>query len=226
MYSQSTLTSRQGRFVVADIGPHPGVVAAKVEARKHARAKRAVLHAGANATAVGSAYHRAADHFFSAVDVSKGMVVAAYLAVGHEFDTRPILRRLAHWGAVSALPIVVGAQAPLEFRAWQPGDPLERDSQNIPSPTEKAEIVQPQILIVPLTAFDGRGVRLGQGGGYYDRTIYHLRQSDPAVRVIGLAFAGQKMEEVPHDALDARLDAVVTEEGCEVFSTFPQAQPS
>ena len=207
------------KTVGAKIGPHPGIVAAKIEARKLARVRRAVLHAGANATGLGEAYRKAADHFFAKFSPKTGDVVAAYLPVGHEFDIRPILKRLTAWGVVSALPVVVAEKAPLQFRVWRPGEPLESGAHNIMAPTTSANEVKPDIVLVPLIAFDMTGSRLGQGGGYYDRTISQLRQEKASVKIVGLAFDGQMMDAVPHDVLDARLDAVVTETGCYSFTS-------
>ena len=140
-------------------------------------------------------------------------VVAGYHAIGSELNPWPLLRRLAvHSGARIVLPVATEEDGPLLFRAWDADQPLKSDAARIPSPTDVAESLTPQLVIAPLLAFDAEGYRLGQGGGYYDRTIAVLRARAP-VFVIGLAYAGQQVDQVPRDAHDQPLDAIVTETG-------------
>lgn len=84
-------------------------------------------------------------------------------------------------------------------------------------PPADAPVIVPQVLLVPLVAFDASGNRLGFGGGFYDRTLLALRTAGPETRAIGIAFAFQEIDNVPHDATDQHLDAVVTERGVTVF---------
>jgi 5-formyltetrahydrofolate cyclo-ligase len=139
-------------------------------------------------------------------------VAAGYHALGAELSPWPVLRRLAQAGARIALPVAVTAHAPLVFRAWAADQAMRADAAKIPSPTEDAEALTPQLLITPLLAFDGDGYRLGQGGGYYDRTIAALRARGPLF-VIGLAYAGQRIDRAPREAHDQPLDAILTENG-------------
>lgn len=133
-------------------------------------------------------------------------VVAAYVPVRGELDPMPLLRAAVAAGAQAALPRVVAKDQPLEFRAYNVGAPLAVSAYNIPAPDEKSALVRPDYLLVPLVAVDGRGYRLGYGGGYYDRT---LAQHRPSI-VIGLAYEQQIVDEVPHEAHDAPLDYVMT----------------
>jgi len=139
-------------------------------------------------------------------------VAAGYHALGSELSPWPALRRLAAGGARIALPVALAAHAPLVFRAWSTDQAMEADAAKIPSPTDDAETLIPQLLITPLLAFDRDGYRLGQGGGYYDRTIEALRAKGPLF-VIGLAYAGQKIDRAPREAHDQPLDAILTENG-------------
>jgi 5-formyltetrahydrofolate cyclo-ligase len=131
-----------------------------------------------------------------------------YPPIGSELDPGAI--RIA--GARAALPVVVERDAPLAFRLYSPGDALEPDALGILAPTSRAETVWPDVLFVPVLAFDGRGGRLGQGGGFYDRTIAALRARGP-VWVVGVAYAGQEVEDLPFEPHDQRLDAILTEAG-------------
>jgi 5-formyltetrahydrofolate cyclo-ligase len=137
-------------------------------------------------------------------------VVAGYHALGAELSPWPVLRRLQASGARIALPVAPEPHAPLVFRAFDPGQPLEPDAARIPSPTAEAEALVPDLIITPLIAFDRDGYRLGQGGGYYDRTLQALAGR---AFVVGLAYAGQEVERVPRDDHDQPLDAILTETG-------------
>jgi 5-formyltetrahydrofolate cyclo-ligase len=137
-------------------------------------------------------------------------VAAAYFPMGSELDPTPLAERLAAAGARLALPAAEQADAPLVFRAWAPGDPLEPDAAGVPSPGPAAAQLTPDLVIAPVLAFDRRGGRLGQGGGHYDRTLENLRASR-AVFVVGLAFSGQELDHIPLQPHDQRLDAILTE---------------
>jgi 5-formyltetrahydrofolate cyclo-ligase len=142
-------------------------------------------------------------------------VVSGYHPLGGEIDPWPTLRRLADSGARIALPVALDRHSPLIFRTYARGQPLELDAVKIPSPTQAAQTLIPDLVIAPLLAFDREGHRLGQGAGHYDRTLQGLRERGP-VWVIGLAYAGQQIERVPCEAHDQPLDAILTETGYHV----------
>ena len=127
-----------------------------------------------------------------------------------EIDPIPLLRKLAASGARLALPVVAGKGKPLIMRAWSVGEPLVAGVWGIREPGPQAPEVEPDVLIVPLLAFDRRGHRIGYGAGYYDMTIATLRAKKPVVAV-GIAFAAQEIAAVPTAPSDARLDLVLTE---------------
>ncbi len=164
---------------------------------------------------------RAARHFLAWIGarlVPAGSVVAAYWSIGAEADTRVLLEDLDRAGYRCALPVVVAPGTPLIFRRWMPGSILETGPLSTRQPSPDAETVDPRIVIVPLLAFDRTGCRLGQGGGYYDRTLNALRRGG-SVTVIGFAYAGQEVESVPVTSRDQRLDGVLTENG---VARFPE----
>ena len=143
------------------------------------------------------------------LDRSPG-VVAAYYPVRSEFDCMPLLRRVAAEGWALALPVIAGS-APLQFRQWTFGAPLEPGPFGIPEPVAGAFAV-PDVLLVPLLAFDRRGYRLGYGGGHYDRTLAGLR-AQGEIAAIGLAFDAQEVAQVPLCPYDERLDWILTPSG-------------
>jgi 5-formyltetrahydrofolate cyclo-ligase len=140
------------------------------------------------------------------------LVVSGFHPFKSEIDVLPLLARLTSEGWVTALPIVRAERQPLIFRQWAPGEPTVPGVWGIPMPAEEVLEVEPDVLLVPLLAFDQRGYRLGYGGGFYDRTLAHLRQKKQ-VTAIGIGYAGQEMNLVPRGGMDQRLDYVLTEAG-------------
>ena len=142
-----------------------------------------------------------------------GKVLAGYMPMRTEIDPLPAMA--AHQGTVG-VPVIIGKAMPLRFREWSPGARMIEGAFKALIP-EEGPWVEPDVLIVPLLAFDARGYRLGYGGGFYDRTLEGLRARGP-VLAVGFAFAAQEVAEVPIDATDQRLDAVITERGVAVFT--------
>jgi 5-formyltetrahydrofolate cyclo-ligase len=139
-----------------------------------------------------------------------GAIVSGFMPMRTEISPMPLMRKFAAAGAKLALPVVAGRGNPLIMRAWAFGDALETGVWNIPQPRADAPVVDPDILIVPLLAFDRGGHRIGYGAGYYDMTINRLRAMKP-ITAIGIAFAAQEIPKVPTTERDARLDFVLTE---------------
>jgi 5-formyltetrahydrofolate cyclo-ligase len=144
------------------------------------------------------------------VELPAGTVVAGYWPINSEVDPLPLMRVLAQRGAALALPVIVGSDEALVFRAWRPEEALKRGPLGIFQPLSEAEEVEPDIVLAPLAAFDRAGHRIGYGGGYYDRTLQALR-AVKKITVIGLAFAVQEIDIVPRLAHDEQLDCVLTE---------------
>jgi 5-formyltetrahydrofolate cyclo-ligase len=142
--------------------------------------------------------------------VDPGVVVSGYSPLQSEINPVPLLRKLAAAGARLALPVVIGRGSPLIMRSYAFGQPLNAGTWGIREPQEDAPEVLPDILIVPLAAFDRKGHRIGYGAGYYDMTINRLRMLKPVIAV-GIAYAAQHVAVIPHTARDARLDLVLTE---------------
>ena len=174
--------------------------------RDEVRARRKIAHAE-----ISDAAEKISAHFFDYGEVDSSAVVAGYWAVGSEISIEPILNRLCAEGAICALPVVVDRGAPLAFRRWQPGKELGTGPLGTRQPLEDAELVIPRLVLTPLLAFDKTGQRLGQGGGFFDRTFEKLR-SQGDLMAIGIAYAAQQVDHVPHGPTDVKLDAVITEQ--------------
>jgi 5-formyltetrahydrofolate cyclo-ligase len=187
---------------------------AKAEARLMARKRRAAAQAALGHKAAS----QLADRFFEHVPLPPDGFVAGYLPIGSEADPSEIMRRAAARGHGIALPCVEVLAAPLVFRLWKPGDPLAAGPHGTRSPVADAPAVTPALLLLPLLAFDRAGRRLGQGGGYYDRTLEALRSDGRKVVAVGLAFSAQEAEELPEERGDQRLDWIVTETAAIAFA--------
>jgi 5-formyltetrahydrofolate cyclo-ligase len=143
-------------------------------------------------------------------EITRGTVVSGYAPIRSEIDPAPLMERLASLGARLALPVINARGKSLSFRAWSPSDRLMLGPLGIPEPSPAAAEVDPDVMLVPLAAFDRAGHRIGYGAGHYDYTFAHLRKSK-AVMGIGLAFAVQEIQTVPALSHDVALDYVLTE---------------
>ncbi|MCR9257583.1 MAG: 5-formyltetrahydrofolate cyclo-ligase [Alphaproteobacteria bacterium] len=140
--------------------------------------------------------------------IPKQVPVSLYWPIGSEIDTAPLLAVLFERGHVLGLPVTPGSPGPLSFRRWTPDTEMTVGPMNIPVP-KASPAMFPDILLVPLLAFDTRGYRLGYGGGYYDRTLSQAR-ARRRVMAIGLAYDEQEVDQVPTEPTDQPLDMVIT----------------
>ncbi|MGE0769074.1 MAG: 5-formyltetrahydrofolate cyclo-ligase [Hyphomicrobiaceae bacterium] len=185
------------------------IMLAKKRLREEAKSRRAAIPADQRSAASALLAERGLGDL---PGFRSSSVVSGFLAIGEEVNPGPLMNRLHRAGATICLPVMVGKGKPLMFRAWAPGAPLRTVVWCIREPDEQAPVVEPDVLLVPLLAFDRTGMRIGYGGGFYDRTISGLRSRKPIVTV-GLAYASQEVDAVPHLDYDERLDWVLTPEG-------------
>ena len=136
------------------------------------------------------------------------MTLAGYIPIRTEIDPVPVMEQ---WEGTVCVPVIRGDGQPLEFHRWTPDCEMVEGPFGTSVPAS-AEQVEPEILIVPLLAFDDWGFRLGYGGGYYDRTLEQLRKRRP-ILAVGFAYANQEIKSLPKELTDQRLDVMVTERG-------------
>jgi len=177
----------------------------KAELRREAMARRDALPVDARKAAAETI---AARKFPLAV--APGTIVSGFMPLKSEINPLPLMQKLAEAGAQLALPVVAGRGKPLFMRAWRWGEPLIEGVWGIREPKPEAAELEPDILLVPLLAFDRAGHRIGYGAGYYDLTMTGLR-ARKAIAAVGIAFADQEIPVVPATPRDARLDLVLTE---------------
>ena len=187
----------------------PPLMMTLAEEKSALRGRSAERRRAANADA--GAAHAVATLFMAAHAPVAGAVIAGYWPLRDELDPRPLMERLADAGCALALPVVVARGEALAFRTWTPGAALVPGVFGTSVPPATAPLVRPEVLLVPLLAFDAAGYRLGYGGGYYDRTLRALRRGPGPALAVGMAYADQEVASVPHGARDERLDGVVTE---------------
>jgi 5,10-methenyltetrahydrofolate synthetase len=153
----------------------------------------------------------------------EGLIVSAYWPFRGEPNLHPFLKAVHARGGRCALPIVVARGAPLIFRAWSPGDPLERGVWNIPIPRQGAPIVVPDVVIAPVIGFDRACFRLGYGGGFYDRTLAAMPKRP---RVFGVGYGLSAIPTIYPQWHDIPMDRVITEDGPIVPLSNPKAAPT
>lgn len=175
---------------------------AKAAARKAAFARRKAAHAVAGENSSGYLSEVLAGY--------RGVPLSGFLPIRTEIDPRPAMAEAAAHGPVG-VPVIVGKGQPLRFSRWEPGCALKDGPFGAQVP-EVDDFFEPELLIVPLVAFDRRGGRLGYGGGFYDRTLELLR-SKRSTLAIGFAYAAQEAQDLPLEATDQPLDMIVTEAG-------------
>lgn len=178
--------------------------AQKVAARTAAYERRARVKTPRNDAAAQA-------HLLAELAPYRGRSVAGYMPIRSEADPLPVMAEMAGHGPV-CVPVILGSGRALEFHRWTPGCAMRDGPFGVPIPAQ-ASVVVPEVIIVPLLAFDLHGMRLGYGGGFYDRTLSDLRQSGDVV-ALGYAFSAQQAPAaLPVEATDQRLDRVITERG-------------
>jgi 5-formyltetrahydrofolate cyclo-ligase len=173
-------------------------------AKRAARWDAMALRRGLDAAVAGEAL---AGHVLRCCAPPAGSVVAGFWPLGGEIDVRPLMLALHDLGHPVALPVTPRRGEALSFRLWRPGDVLVAERFGTMRPLGEERV--PDVLLIPLLAFDATGARLGYGGGFYDRTLVGL----PGRFRLGCAFSAQQVDAVPVGPYDVRLDAVATENG-------------
>lgn len=149
----------------------------------------------------------------------KAKIIAAFYPLPHEVSILQLIKKVSKAGKRVCLPVIDGKKKPLTFKEYKFGDSLAYDKEYkiIYEPLEKAKEVTPDLVIVPLFAFDETGTRVGTGHGYYDRTIEALRKKNKDVITVGIAYSFQEFDDLPKGEHDQTLDFVVTDKKVHSF---------
>jgi 5-formyltetrahydrofolate cyclo-ligase len=143
------------------------------------------------------------------LDPLSPQILSAYWPYKGEVDLRPLLERLQRKGWITALPFVVGPRQPLEFFRWTSGAEMDAGVYGIPVPRDRVA-VRPDVIVMPLVAFDAENYRLGYGAGYFDITLVRL---DPRPLAIGVGFEFTRLKTIHPLPTDIPLNLVITEAG-------------
>lgn len=159
-----------------------------------------------------------AEHGRATIGIEPGAVVSGFLPIRSEADIRPLLSALRAAGARIAVPVILDKET-IVFRELVPGAELVPMGFGTCGPGPEATVLDPDIMLIPLSAFDAQGQRIGYGGGYYDRAIDRLHRKGRYPALIGIAFDCQEVASVPAEPHDVRLDAILTESGFRPFNS-------
>ena len=157
-----------------------------------------------------------ARHGAEMAGIRAGMIVSGFLPIRSEPDIRPLLDRLRDRGVRVCVPVILD-KVTIVFRELVADAPLVFSGFGTVGPGPDAAVLDPDLMLVPLSAFDRTGHRIGYGAGYYDRAIDRLRQKGLDPQLIGIAFDCQEVPSVPAEPHDVRLGAILTERGLQVF---------
>ena len=178
-----------------------------VEQKKHQRVESFTIrnrcHSAEKEHAAGIKLYQ----FFS--QFKPPLIISGYNPIKNEINPFEVLEKLEHDGFTICLPVVKARNAPLQFKSWTFGSELVKGDYHVGIP-KTGKWVLPDIMIVPLLAFDKFGYRLGYGGGYYDRTFAVMNENRKRLKV-GFAYSEQELESVPRDEKDIPLDMIITQ---------------
>ncbi|MCF7646217.1 5-formyltetrahydrofolate cyclo-ligase [Bacillus subtilis] len=158
-------------------------------------------------------------HFFNTITLPARSCISGFWPIRSEIDPRPLMRELEAQGMTLCVPAILDAQT-IEFRAMSFGDVLVETGFGTMGPPADAPVVDPDIMLIPLAAFDRAGNRIGYGAGYYDRAIAALHQKNKHPVLIGVAFDAQRVDHIAHEPHDVALDYILTETG--LIAASPQ----
>lgn len=185
---------------------NPNLADLKAGLRKSVMARRNAVPLGSRSEAASAITERA----LMIPQLQQARVVGGYWPIRSEIDPRGLIEGLRQTEKVITLPVVLDSTR-IDFRLWETDDDLVDAGFGTFAPGEAAPTTVPDVILAPMVGFDRRGIRLGYGGGYYDRYVERLIELDKRPFLIGIAHSCQEVEQVPNDVFDIALDCVVTE---------------
>ena len=142
--------------------------------------------------------------------LEKNKVFSLYYPIKDEVDITSLMFNIYDNNSIACLPVIKNKGEALVFAKWTPDSILTAKKWGILEPLKVEELI-PDIMLIPLVAFDRTGTRLGYGGGYYDKTIVLIKKQKPNVQLVGIGYAMQECEQLPFEDGDQKLNAVITE---------------
>ena len=157
------------------------------------------------------------DKLFEKINFENIKIVSSFVSINTEINTSKLNDYIIQKNKILCLPAITEINSHLTFRKFTNNQDMIEGFMNIKEPSIKNEILFPEIIFVPCLAYDRYGFRLGYGGGYYDKTFSNLKKNNKYFISVGYAFEGQKVDAVPKDKFDIKLDYVITEKNIYTF---------
>ena len=157
------------------------------------------------------------EKFFKKINIESIEVVSSFMSINTEIHTMELNNYILKNNKTLCLPVILKKNDYMIFRKFSNDKDMVEGFMRIKEPIKTNEILVPDLIFVPCLAYDELGFRLGYGGGYYDRTLSHLKKNKKKFITVGYAFDDQKVSEVPKDKFDIKLDYVITEKNLYTF---------
>ena len=182
-----------------------------LDQKKSLRIKQSIIRKNLSKKIKNSFNIKIFDEFFKKINFESIRVVSSFKSINSEISTEDLNVFILKKNKVLCLPVITDKEGPLTFRKFNNNEELVDGYMNIKEPPVLNEILNPDLIFVPCLAFDNNGFRLGYGGGYYDKTLSQYKKNNINFISVGFAFDDQKVNNVPTDKFDIKLDYVITE---------------
>lgn len=159
-----------------------------------------------------------ADHLAAILSLRDFIIIAGFWPIGSEIDPRPLLFALQKKGKILCLPAIIDSKlGKMQFRQFDNENRLVAMDFGTLGPAHNLPVLDPDLILLPLAAFDLKGHRIGYGGGFYDRAIHDMHKQQKKPFCLGLAFNCQEVDHIEAQSHDISLDAILTETGLRLF---------
>ena len=182
-----------------------------IDQKKNLRIKQSIIRKNLFNKIKNSFNIKIFDEFFKKINLENIRVVSSFKSINSEISTEDLNSLMLKKNKILCLPVITDKESPLTFRKFNNNKELIEGYMNIKEPPVQNEILNPDLIFVPCLAFDNNGFRLGYGGGYYDKTLSQYKKNNINFISVGFAFDDQKVNNVPTDKFDIKLDYVITE---------------
>jgi len=182
-----------------------------IDQKKNLRIKQSIIRKNLFNKIKNSFNIKIFDEFFKKINFDNIRVVSSFKSINSEISTEDLNFLILKKNKILCLPVIIDKEGPLTFKKFNDNIELIEGYMNIKEPPVQNEILNPDLIFVPCLAFDNNGFRLGYGGGYYDKTLSQYKKNNINFISVGFAFDDQKVDNVPTDKFDIKLDYVITE---------------
>ena len=154
---------------------------------------------------------------FAKINFQEINIVSSFISINSEINTRELNNLIFIKNKILCLPVIEKKNSHLIFKQFKSEENFVKGHMNISEPQNKNKIFNPELIFVPCLAFDNKGNRLGYGGRYYDRTFAYLNKINHRFISVAYAYEEQKLDYIPIDKFDFKMDYVITEKNLYSF---------